>query len=147
LQRKRCSHWIPSISYNLRRGGNALIDRADRAQAVEAIRALGERAQTRGVSVVIYPEGTRSRSGELKPFKPAGVITLLQAAPALEVVPITIDGSWRLLCHNLLPVPYGTRIRVRFADPIPRSAENDPARILDRAHGEIEETLLRWRKS
>jgi hypothetical protein len=42
--------------------------------------------------------------------------------------------------------PYGTRIRVRFADPIPRSAENDPARILDRAREEIEETLLRWRK-
>jgi 1-acyl-sn-glycerol-3-phosphate acyltransferase len=122
VSKRELSHWIPSISYNLRRGGNALIDRADRAQAVEAIRELGERAQTRGVSVVIYPEGTRSRSGELKAFKPAGVITLLQAAPALEVVPVTIDESWRLLCHNLLPVPYGTRIRVRFADPIPRSA-------------------------
>jgi 1-acyl-sn-glycerol-3-phosphate acyltransferase len=146
VSKRELSHWIPSISYNLRRGGNALIDRADRAQAVEAIRELGERAQTRGVSVVIYPEGTRSRSGELKAFKPAGVITLLQAAPALEVVPVTIDESWRLLCHNLLPVPYGTRIRVRFADPIPRSAENDPARILDRAREEIEETLLRWRK-
>jgi len=147
VSKRELARWIPSISYNLRRGGNALIDRADRAQAVEAIRELGERAQTRGVSVVIYPEGTRSRSGELKPFKPAGAITLLQAAPALEVVPVTIDESWRLLCHNLLPVPYGTRIRVRFAAPIPRSAENDPARLLDRAHEEIEETLLRWRKS
>lgn len=146
VSKRELSHWLPSISYNLRRGGNALIDRADRAQAVEAIRALGESAQTRGVSVVIYPEGTRSRSGELKPFKPAGAITLLQAAPALEVVPVTIDESWRLLCHNLLPVPYGTRIRVRFADPIPRSVENEPARILDRAREEIEETLLRWRK-
>jgi 1-acyl-sn-glycerol-3-phosphate acyltransferase len=75
------------------------------------------------------------------------VIALLQAAPTLEVMPVTIDGSWRLLCHNLLPVPYGTRIKVRFADPIPRSAENDPARILARAHDEIEETLLRWRKT
>ncbi len=146
VSKRELSHWLPSISYNLRRGGNALIDRSDRGQAVEAIRALGESAQARGVSVVIYPEGTRSRAGELKPFKPAGAITLLQAAPGLEVVPVTIDESWRLLCHNLLPVPYGTRIRVRFADPIPRSAENDPARILDRAREEIEATLLRWRK-
>lgn len=146
VSKRELARWIPSISYNLRRGGNALIDRADRAQAVDAIRALGERAQTRGVSVVIYPEGTRSRAGELKPFKPAGAITLLEAAPALEVVPVTIDESWRLLCHDLLPVPYGTRIRVRFADPIPRSAENEPARILDRAEKDIEQTLLRWRK-
>jgi 1-acyl-sn-glycerol-3-phosphate acyltransferase len=146
VSKRELARWIPSISYNLRRGGNALIDRADRAQAVDAIRALGERAQTRGVSVVIYPEGTRSRSGELKPFKPAGAISLLEAAPALEVVPVTVDESWRLLCHDLLPVPYGTRIRVRFADPIPRSAENEPARILDRAEKDIEQTLLRWRK-
>ncbi len=146
VSKRELAKWIPSISYNLRRGGNALIDRADRAQAVEAIRELGARAQSRGVSVVIYPEGTRSRAGELKPFKPGGAIALLEAAPELEVVPVTIDESWRLLCHNLLPVPYGTRIKVRFGDPIPRSADNTPAQILDRAHEVIEETLVRWRK-
>jgi hypothetical protein len=70
---------------------------------------------------------------------------VLQAAPGVEVVPVTIDGSWRLLCHNLLPVPFGTRIRVRFAEPIARSAEDDPAQLLARAHEEIETTLLRWR--
>jgi 1-acyl-sn-glycerol-3-phosphate acyltransferase len=146
VSKRELARWIPSISYNLRRGGNALIDRADRSQAVEAIRALGERAQARGVSVVIYPEGTRSRAGELRSFKPAGAITLLRAAPALDVVPVTLDESWRLLCHDLLPVPHGTRIRVRFGEPIPRSEENDPARILDRARDEIEATLRRWRK-
>jgi 1-acyl-sn-glycerol-3-phosphate acyltransferase len=145
VSKRELSHWIPSISYNLRRGGHALIDRADRGQAVDAIRALGERAQARGVSVVIYPEGTRSRAGELKPFKPAGAIALLQAAPALEVVPVTIDESWRLLCHNLLPVPYGTRIRVRIGDPMPRGGEGDVAGLLDRAWQEIEGTLVRWR--
>lgn len=146
VSKRELARWIPSISYNLRVGGNALIDRADRAQAVEAIRALGERAQQRGVSVVIYPEGTRSRAGELKPFKPAGTLTLLEAAPAVAVVPVTIDGSWRLLCHNLLPVPFGTRIRVRFADPIARDPEAGAAQIFARAQQEIESTLLRWRE-
>lgn len=145
VSKKELSHWIPSISYNLRRGGNALIDRSDRAQAVTEIRALGERAQHRGVSVVIYPEGTRSRAGELRPFKPAGAITLLEAAPKLAVVPVTIDGSWRLLCHNLLPVPFGTTIRVRFGDPIPRDEEKDPGRMLERVRTEIEDTLVAWR--
>jgi 1-acyl-sn-glycerol-3-phosphate acyltransferase len=146
VSKKELSHWIPSISYNLRRGGNALIDRADRAQAVTEIRALGERCQHRGVSVVIYPEGTRSRAGELRPFKPAGAISLLEAAPKLAVVPVTIDGSWRLLCHNLLPVPFGTRIRVRFGDPILRDEEKDPGRMLERVRTEIEDTLVRWRE-
>lgn len=145
VSKRELSHWIPSISYNLRRGGNALIDRTDRGQALDAIRALGERAVARSVSVVIYPEGTRSRAGELKPFKPGGAIALLEAAPGLDVVPVTLDESWRLLAHNLMPVPFGTRIRVRIGDPIPRSSERDPARILERARAEIEATLLRWR--
>lgn len=146
VSKRELARWIPSISYNLRRGGNALIDRADRGQALDEIRALGERAQARGVSVVIYPEGTRSRAGELKPFKPAGALALLEAAPALEVVPVAIDESWRLLCHNLLPVPYGTRIRVHLGDPLPR-AEGDAKQLLERSREEIEATLLRWRET
>ena len=145
VSKRELAKWIPSISYNLRRGGNALIDRADRGQAVEEIRALGERAQARGVSVVIYPEGTRSRAGELKPFKPAGAITLLRAAPALEIVPVTIDASWRLLCHNLFPVHHGTHIHVRFGDPIPRREGEDLGGLLETVRLDIESTLLRWR--
>lgn len=145
VSKRELAKWIPSISYNLRRGGNALIDRADRGQAVEEIRALGERAQARGVSVVIYPEGTRSRAGELKPFKPAGAITLLRAAPQLEIVPVTIDASWRLLCHNLFPVHHGTHIHVRLGDPIPRRENEDLGAILETVRLDIESTLLRWR--
>jgi len=147
VSKRELSHWIPSISYNLRRGGNALIDRADRGQAVRAISALGAQAQRRGVSVVIYPEGTRSRAGELRPFRPAGAIGLLEAAPELAVVPVAIDESWRLLSRNLLPVPFGVRIRVHLGAPIERGPDRPPAELLERARLEIEETLMRWRRA
>jgi 1-acyl-sn-glycerol-3-phosphate acyltransferase len=140
------SHWIPSISYNLRRGGNALIDRGDRSSAERAIRDLGTRSQERGVSVVIYPEGTRARAGELANFRPAGTLALLEAAPDLDVVPVTIDGSWQLLRNNLLPVPFGTRIRISFADPIRRSDVSDGRLILEAARSEIDRTLRDWRR-
>jgi 1-acyl-sn-glycerol-3-phosphate acyltransferase len=146
VSKRELARWIPSISYNLRRGGNAVIDRSDRDQAVAAIRTLGETAQRRGVSVVIYPEGTRSRAGELRAFKPAGTLALLEAAPELPVVPVAIDGSWRLLSHNLLPVPTGVRVRVRFGDPIGRDTAPASA-LLVRARDEIEQTLARWRRT
>lgn len=147
VSKRELGRWIPSISYNLRRGGNALIDRDDRGQAQAEIRALGERAEQRGVSVVIYPEGTRSRNGELRPFKPGGTLTLLKAAPRLAVVPATIDGSWRLLRYNLLPVPFGVTVRVRFSDPIERISSEDASTLLDRVRAEISANLERWRGS
>ena len=55
VAKKELARGIPSISFNLRHGGNAVIDRKNREQAVAAIEALGRRAQARGVSVVIYP--------------------------------------------------------------------------------------------
>jgi 1-acyl-sn-glycerol-3-phosphate acyltransferase len=145
VSKRELSHWIPSISYNLRRGGNALIDRADREQATRAIRELGERAQERNVSAVIYPEGTRARGGALGAFKPAGALALLEAAPRLPVLPVVIDESWRLLRFNLLPVPFGTRVRVHIGAPIERHPGEDPRALLDEAREQIEKTLAGWR--
>lgn len=145
VSKRELARWIPSVSYNLRRGGNALIDRANRRQAVGVIRALGKLVQERGVSAVIYPEGTRARRGEMRPFKPAGAIALLEAASALAVVPMAIDESWRLLTHNLFPVPFGVRVRVHFGTPIPREGAGDSGSMLARAQAEIEDKLRRWR--
>jgi 1-acyl-sn-glycerol-3-phosphate acyltransferase len=79
------------------------------------------------------------------PFKPAGTLALLAAAPALPVVPVTMDGSWELVRHGLRPVPFGTRVRVRIGAPIPRADGEDRAALLARAEGDIRETIRRWR--
>ena len=145
VSKRELARWIPSISYNLRAGGHAIIDRSDRSQATEVIRGLGEQVVERGVSAVIYPEGTRARGGEMARFRPAGARTLFEAAPEVPVVPITIEGSWRLLRSNLLPVPFGTRIRVRIGDPIERGADQPASAILAQCREEIAKTLEGWR--
>ena len=138
--------WIPSISYNLLRGGNALIDRGDRAGALDAIRRLGKQEVVgRGVSAVIFPEGTRARGGELAPFRPQGTLALMAAAPLAPLVPVAIDSSWRLLQHRLRPVPFGTRIRVFVGRPIERSAGEDAGEALRAAERQIQDVLARWR--
>ena len=145
VSKRELARWIPSISYNLRRGGNAIIDRGDREGATRAIRALGARVRERGVSAVIYPEGTRARAGELGTFKPAGALALLDEAPEVPVVAVAIDESWRLLRYNLFPIPFGTRVRVRIGAPIARSADEDRHGILLEARAQIEKALAGWR--
>ncbi len=145
VSKRELARWIPSISYNLRRGGNAIIDRSDREAATRAIRALGAQVRERGVSAVIYPEGTRSRDGRLGPFKPAGALALFEEAPETAIVPVAIDGSWRLLRFNLFPIPFGTRVRMHIGAPIPRSPEEDRLWLLHEARARIEQTLEDWR--
>ena len=143
VAKKELSRGIPSISLNLRWGGNALIDRKDRSQAFRAIKAVAERAQERGVSVAIFPEGTRSRDGRLKEFKRGGTALMLSAADQLPVVPVTISGSWRLAEKNLTPVPFGCEVRIRFGDPIDRHPD-DVDELLTTVREQIRSTLEAW---
>ncbi len=147
VSKKELGRWLPSVSFNLTHGGNALIDRKDPVQARAAIRELGEAAEQRNVAVVIFPEGTRSRDGRLKSFRVGGLKELLDAAPSLPVVPTTIDGAWKLLRNKLFPIPFGTKVRVRFSEPLQRIADEDPAELLNRAREVIEGTLTEWRSA
>ncbi|TMA80128.1 MAG: 1-acyl-sn-glycerol-3-phosphate acyltransferase [Deltaproteobacteria bacterium] len=141
VSKRSLARRIPSVSYNLQRGGNCLIDRDDAEQALGAIRALGERVERNGVSAVIFPEGTRARAGALGAFKPRGSLALLAAAPATAIVPVAIDESWRLMRANFLPIPFGVRVRVHIGDPIRRRPDEDHAELLDRVHDEIAAAL------
>lgn len=143
VAKKELGRWLPSISLNLRRGGNTLIDRKDRVQAVAAISEMTQTAQRRNVSVAIFPEGTRSRDGRLKTFRRAGSRALLEGADQLPVVPVAVDGAWKLLKYNLKPVPFGTTVRIRFGDPIPR-APGDADEVAAKAEAWIAATLNEW---
>jgi 1-acyl-sn-glycerol-3-phosphate acyltransferase len=145
VSKRELGRWIPSVSYNLRRGGHALIDRADAPAAIDAIRDLARRVQAGGCSAVIFPEGTRARAGGLGDFRRGGTLALLETAPDVPVLPVTIDESWRLLAHNMLPIPWGVRVRVRIGEPIARRPGEDPASVLDRVRREMLATLARWR--
>jgi 1-acyl-sn-glycerol-3-phosphate acyltransferase len=145
VSKRSLGRWIPSVSYNLRRGGHVLIDRSDAAGAVAAIHELGTRVHAGRASAVIFPEGTRARRGALGEFRRAGTLALLEAAPTTPVVPMAIDESWRLLAHNMLPVPWGIRVHVWMGEPIARRRDEDPEALIGRVRDEIAATLARWR--
>lgn len=74
--------------------GCIFIDRSDRRQSIKAIRSGVDTIKS-GQSIIIFPEGTRSKGGPIKEFK-AGSLTLATSSGA-KIVPVAIQGSHHLL--------------------------------------------------
>jgi len=115
---------IPSISYNLRVGGGANIDRKDSKQAVSEIIKLGRRLKENNWSTVIFAEGTRAKDGKIKPFNVGGIATLLKVVPNALVVPVAIENSWKIVRYGMLPLTVGNPIRWTVLTPVVQTGKS-----------------------
>jgi 1-acyl-sn-glycerol-3-phosphate acyltransferase len=109
---------IPSISYNLKYGGGANIDRKDSRQSVAEIIKLANRMKENKWSAVIFPEGTRSKNGEVKSFQVGGIATILKKCPEALLVPIAIKDSWKMIQYGMYPLNTFTPITWEVLNPI-----------------------------
>ncbi|MBA3239948.1 MAG: 1-acyl-sn-glycerol-3-phosphate acyltransferase [Acidobacteria bacterium] len=97
---KREVFMIPFLGWHMRRAGHISINRGSTPEAVETLRRAAREVRE-GISIFLYPEGTRSRDGALQPFKKGGFKFAVQTG--LPVVPITIKGSRQLLpCDSFI---------------------------------------------
>lgn len=109
---------IPSISFNLLHGGGANIDRKDPKQSITEILKFAGRMRQNNWSAIIFPEGTRTKTGKMKPFALGGVSTLLKKVPDALIVPIAIQGSWELTKYGTYPLNFGQGITYTVLEPI-----------------------------
>lgn len=81
---------VPIFGTAIKRMGMIFIDRKDPEKAHESMKKAGEKIRS-GLTVIIFPEGTRSRDGKLLEFKKGGFVMALQTKT--PILPITINGS------------------------------------------------------
>jgi len=110
---------IPSISYNLNHGGSVLINRKDPKQSLTAIKEMAQYIEADKRSTVIFPEGTRSKTGKPRPFAENGLKILCKYAPSACVVPVTINNSWKITKWGSVPLSIGNKVELIIHDPIP----------------------------
>lgn len=135
---------IPGVSFNLRRGGSANIDRHDPAQAHAALAELGRRVRDDGFTVVLFPEGTRSKTGAMGPFKSGGLRTLLRSAGGVSVLPITSSGGSRLFRHGLRPIERNVELGFVVHPPVAAPDPDDEVAFdafVRQLHATIESAL------
>lgn len=118
VSKKELGKGIPSVSYNLRHGGSVLIDRKDPKQAIPTIMGLGAYIEKNTRSAVIFPEGTRSKTGAPKKFSENGLKMLCKKAPSAFIVPITINNSWKMVKFGSFPMGLGNKLEFIIHEPL-----------------------------
>ncbi len=108
---------IPIFGRAMRGAGYIPIDRFNQESAFESIRQAAGKIKD-GVSVMIFPEGTRSRDGSIKSFKKGGFVMAVDSG--VPIVPIVIRGTREIMTKGRLRINPGD-VRMEIKDPIDTS--------------------------
>lgn len=106
---------VPFIGFHLRRGGHIPVPREDTRAAVRAVLDAGRIIRQRNISVLQFPEGSRS-NGELRPFKEGAA--MIAIAAGVPIVPVAIEGTRAVMPPGSLLMSPGD-VRIRIGKPIP----------------------------
>jgi 1-acyl-sn-glycerol-3-phosphate acyltransferase len=136
---------LPVLATAMRMGGFVPVDRSNREAAIESARTAARIAAS-GASFLIAPEGTRSRTGDLLPFKKGGFHIAIDSR--VPVLPITVVGAFELMPPGSFAIRSGT-IEIFFHDPIETSGlqSRDRFELIARVRAPMEEVLSRHRAS
>jgi 1-acyl-sn-glycerol-3-phosphate acyltransferase len=116
---------IPFLGLAIRAVGTYVVKRDQSGGDLNVMREV-EEGLRKGVSVAIFPEGTRTRTGELLPFKKGAFRTAQNAG--VPVLPIAIRGTYQIAPPGKLPVGRGFPVTVIAGEPmfIPADAQLPP---------------------
>jgi len=147
IAKKSLAYGIPSVSYNIRNGGSIWIERPrkedsdetkmqKRKDALNKLNQFTHYLNENRRGGVIFPEGTRSKDGHVKPFKRQGLLTMLNNMPDAVIIPVAIDGFWRLTQYKLKPMSFWENISCTVLPVINRQGKNNDT-IIDEAYLQI----------
>ena len=127
---------IPFIGGHLKRAGNISVPLDDPRAALRVLSAAGRAMQENGVSVLVFPEGGRSATGQLREFKDGAAYLAIKAQ--VPLVPVALIGVRDILpmhSHHLRP----GRVTLRIGDPIPTAGckPSDRAELTARLHAAV----------
>ncbi len=125
---------IPLVGLACRAAGHIMVDKSTPAKLMKTMQTA-EKRLSGGTSLVIFPEGRRTSDGSLQPFKKGAFKLALEFK--LPVVPITIDGSYKVMPRTSFSVTPGT-IVLRIHKPIaPGSDGHDIGKVVEESYNLI----------
>lgn len=131
---------VPIFGQALTAQGHIPVNRSNHEKAIASIKKGTETLLKRGRQVVFFPEGTRTRDGQMKPFKKGAFVFAIESG--LPLVPFAIEGSYHALPPERKVIQPGT-IRICFLPPIPSQNYTFETRneLLEQSRQHIFDTL------
>ena len=135
---------IPIVGPLLYAHGDIVINRASTREAMQMVHSQGKEWLKRGASVSIFPEGTRSKDGEIHNFK-AGAFLLAKDA-GVPILPIVLDGTTTMVRRGWL-MNWGNRITIKVLKPVSKEevAERDVKDVMAEVHERMVAALVEVR--
>jgi 1-acyl-sn-glycerol-3-phosphate acyltransferase len=147
VAKRRLRRMVPYVSRNLRYGRSALISRTgDLRESARQMRRLAGLARE-GICPVVFPEGTRSRTGRVGGFFAGAVRIVLEECP-MPVLSVALDGGYRISrAHQLFMNLRGNHYRARplALYPAPRG-KREIGELLEKIRVEITAQVAAWRE-
>lgn len=137
---KRELMWIPFVGFGLALLRSIAIDRGARGSAVNQVVEQGQARLAEGLSVLVFPEGTRVAAGDTRRYGVSG--TLLASRAGCKVVPIAHDAGFYWARRGIIKKA-GT-IRVRIGPPIDATGR-DPRELNEQVQAWIESAIKEMR--
>jgi 1-acyl-sn-glycerol-3-phosphate acyltransferase len=132
---------IPLFGHAWQAAGHISVDRSDNQRAVASLDRAGRTIREDNSSVIIFPEGTRSRTGELQPFKKGAFVLALHNG--IDIVPAGVQGTRHIMSRDNWRIRSG-RIIVRFGPPVSPVGYDIRQRdeLIARVRSEVEQLLM-----
>ena len=134
---KREVYRIPIVGRLLLAHGDIVINRASTKEAMQLVHTRGKQWLAKGASVAIFPEGTRSKDGEIHNFK-AGAFILAKDAE-VPILPIVLDGTDRVFRKGFF-MNWSNRITIKILPPI--SKEDVVERPIKEVMAEVHDSMV-----
>lgn len=128
---------IPLVGRLLLMHGDIVINRASAKEAMQLVHSKGKEWLKKGASVSIFPEGTRSKDGQIHNFK-AGAFILAKDA-GVPILPIVLDGTNTLIRKGWM-INWCNRITIKVLPPI--SAEEVQNRDIKDVMAQVKEDMV-----
>ena len=128
---------IPIVGRLLLAHGDIVINRASTKEAMQLVHTRGKQWLAKGASVAIFPEGTRSKDGEIHNFK-AGAFILAKDAE-VPILPIVLDGTDRVVRKGFF-MNWSNRITIKILPPV--SKQDVVERPIKEVMAEVHDSMV-----